>query len=79
MTMFPAISILSGLYTIVRQLGFFGTGLSLLVTYPVFTLPFTSMGLDQLFLWLACGARIVLGRILRAGANPRDHGGAVKG
>ncbi len=41
MTMFPQISILSGLYTIVRDLGFFGTPLSLIVTYPVFILPFT--------------------------------------
>ena len=49
MTMFPAISILSGLYTIVRQLGFFGTGLSLLVTYPVFTLPFTVWVLTSFF------------------------------
>ncbi len=49
MTMFPAISILSGLYTIVRQLGFFGTGLSLMVTYPVFTLPFTVWVLTSFF------------------------------
>jgi trehalose/maltose transport system permease protein len=49
MTMFPAISILSGLYTIVRQLGFFGTGLSLLVTYPIFTLPFTVWVLTSFF------------------------------
>ena len=48
-TMFPAISILSGLYTIVRELGFFGTGLSLLVTYPVFTLPFTVWVLTSFF------------------------------
>ena len=49
MTMFPAISILSGLYTIVRELGFFGTGLSLIVTYPVFTLPFTVWVLTSFF------------------------------
>jgi trehalose/maltose transport system permease protein len=49
MTMFPAISILSGLYTIVRDLGFFGTGLSLIVTYPVFTLPFTVWVLTSFF------------------------------
>ncbi len=49
MTMFPAISILSGLYTIVRELGFFGTGLSLIVTYPIFTLPFTVWVLTSFF------------------------------
>lgn len=49
MTMFPAISILSGLYTIVRELGFFGTSLSLIITYPVFTLPFTVWVLTSFF------------------------------
>ena len=49
MTMFPAISILSGLYTIVRELGFFGTPLSLIITYPVFTLPFTVWVLTSFF------------------------------
>ena len=49
MTMFPAISILSGLYTIVRELGFFGTSLSLIVTYPVFSLPFTVWVLTSFF------------------------------
>ncbi|MEQ8674877.1 MAG: carbohydrate ABC transporter permease [Aggregatilineales bacterium] len=49
MTMFPAISILSGLYTIVRQLGVFGTPFSLIVTYPVFTLPFTVWVLTSFF------------------------------
>ena len=49
MTMFPAISILSGLYTIVRDLGFFGTSLSLIVTYPVFSLPFTVWVLTSFF------------------------------
>jgi trehalose/maltose transport system permease protein len=41
MTMFPAISILSGLYTIVRDFGLFGTPLALIATYPIFILPFT--------------------------------------
>ncbi len=41
MTMFPTISILSGLYAIVRELGVFGSISSLLLTYPIFTLPFT--------------------------------------
>lgn len=49
MTMFPAISILSGLYTIVRDLGFFGTPLSLIITYPVFTLPFNVWVLTSFF------------------------------
>lgn len=49
MTMFPAISILSGLYTIVRQLGFFGTPLALIITYPVFILPFTVWVLTSFF------------------------------
>lgn len=49
MTMFPAISILSGLYTIVQQFGFFGTPLSLIATYPVFTLPFTVWVLTSFF------------------------------
>jgi len=49
MTMFPAISILSGLYTIVREFGFFGTPLSLVLTYPVFVLPFTVWVLTSFF------------------------------
>lgn len=49
MTMFPAISILSGLYTIVKELGLFGTPLALIATYPVFTLPFTVWVLTAFF------------------------------
>lgn len=49
MTMFPVISILSGLYTIVQQLGFFGTPIALIATYPVFTLPFTVWVLTSFF------------------------------
>jgi trehalose/maltose transport system permease protein len=49
MTMFPAISILSGLYTIVREFGVFGTPFSLILTYPVFTLPFTVWVLTSFF------------------------------
>lgn len=49
MTMFPAISILSGLYTIVREVGFFGTPFSLILTYPVFVLPFTVWVLTSFF------------------------------
>jgi trehalose/maltose transport system permease protein len=49
MTMFPAISILSGLYTIVQQLGVFGTQFALILTYPVFTLPFNVWVLTSFF------------------------------
>lgn len=49
MTMFPAISILSGLYSIVRELGVFGTPVALIITYPVFTLPFTVWVLTSFF------------------------------
>lgn len=49
MTMFPAISILSGLYTIVRQFGVFGTPFALIITYPVFTLPFSVWVLTSFF------------------------------
>lgn len=49
MTMFPQISILSGLYTIVREIGVFGTPMALIVTYPVFTLPFTIWVLTTFF------------------------------
>jgi trehalose/maltose transport system permease protein len=49
MTMFPSISILSGLYTIVRELGLFGTPFALIITYPVFTLPFTVWVLTSFF------------------------------
>ncbi len=49
MTMFPMISILSGLYTIVREAGTFGTPIALIMTYPVFTLPFTVWVLTSFF------------------------------
>lgn len=49
MTMFPSISILSGLYTIVRDAGAFGTPFALIMTYPVFTLPFTVWVLTAFF------------------------------
>jgi trehalose/maltose transport system permease protein len=49
MTMFPSISILSGLYTIVREFGLFGTPFALIMTYPVFTLPFTVWVLTAFF------------------------------
>lgn len=49
MTMFPAISILSGLYTVVHEAGVFGTPFALILTYPVFTLPFTVWVLTSFF------------------------------
>jgi trehalose/maltose transport system permease protein len=49
MTMFPQISILSGLYTIVREVGVFGTPMALILTYPVFTLPFTVWVMTSFF------------------------------
>jgi trehalose/maltose transport system permease protein len=49
MTMFPAISILSGLYTIIKSAGLFGTPYALILTYPIFTLPFTIWVLTSFF------------------------------
>jgi trehalose/maltose transport system permease protein len=49
MTMFPQISILSGLYTIVNEVGVFGTPFALILTYPVFTLPFTVWVMTSFF------------------------------
>lgn len=49
MTMFPQISILSGLFSIVSDLGLFGSLGSLIVTYPLITLPFTVWTLTTFF------------------------------
>jgi len=49
MTMFPLISILSGLFAITRELGVFGSLTSLIITYPIFTLPFTVWVLVSFF------------------------------
>jgi trehalose/maltose transport system permease protein len=49
MTMFPQISILSGLFSIVRDLGLFGSLGSLVITYPLITLPFTVWTLTTFF------------------------------
>lgn len=49
MTMFPQISILSGLYGIIRELDLSGNVLSLVVSYPIFTLPFTVWVLTAFF------------------------------
>ena len=49
MTMFPQISILSGLFSIVRDLNLYGQLSSLIVTYPLITLPFTVWTLTTFF------------------------------
>ncbi len=49
MTMFPQISILSGLFRIVTDLGIYGSTLSLMFTYLIFTLPFTVWVLTSFF------------------------------
>jgi trehalose/maltose transport system permease protein len=49
MTMFPRISILSGLYAIVRDLDLFGTQFALIFSYPMFTLPFAVWVLTSFF------------------------------
>jgi trehalose/maltose transport system permease protein len=49
MTMFPQISILSGLFEVVNEAGTFGSITSLLLTYPLLTLPFTVWTLNSFF------------------------------
>ncbi|MCU0496264.1 MAG: carbohydrate ABC transporter permease [Anaerolineae bacterium] len=49
MTMFPQISILSGLFEIVRESGLFGQLSSMILTYPIITLPFTVWTLTSFF------------------------------
>ncbi len=49
MTMFPQISILSGLFAIVNDLNIFGSTAALIFTYPIFTLPFTVWVLTSFF------------------------------
>lgn len=49
MTMFPHISVLSGLFGIVRDLGLFGSQAALILTYPMITLPFTVWTLTSFF------------------------------
>jgi trehalose/maltose transport system permease protein len=49
MTLFPAISILPGLFTVVNQLGMYGSILSLILSYLIFTLPFTVWVLTAFF------------------------------
>jgi trehalose/maltose transport system permease protein len=49
MTMFPQISILSGLFAIVNDLDIYGSTAALIFTYPIFTLPFTVWVLSSFF------------------------------
>lgn len=49
MTMFPQISILSGIFDIVNRLGVYGSVTSLILTYPIITLPFTVWTLTTFF------------------------------
>jgi trehalose/maltose transport system permease protein len=49
MTMFPQISVLSGLFSIVNSLGVYGSTMALIFTYPIFTLPFTVWVLTSFF------------------------------
>jgi trehalose/maltose transport system permease protein len=49
MTMFPQISVLSGLYVNVRDLGLYGSQFALLFAYPLFTLPFATWVLTSFF------------------------------
>ncbi|RPH71331.1 carbohydrate ABC transporter permease, partial [bacterium] len=49
MTMFPQISILSGLFSIVNDLKIYGSTAALMFTYPIFTLPFTVWVLTSFF------------------------------
>jgi trehalose/maltose transport system permease protein len=49
MTMFPQISILSGLFAITQELGVYGNLSALLVTYPIIVLPFTVWTLTSFF------------------------------
>ena len=49
MTMFPQISVLSGMFSIVKDIGVFGSPLALIISYPIFTLPFTVWVLTSFF------------------------------
>lgn len=49
MTMFPQISILTGLFEITNQLGVYGNVFALILTYPIITLPFTVWTLTTFF------------------------------
>jgi trehalose/maltose transport system permease protein len=49
MTMFPQISVLSGLFVMLKALGLFNTRQGLVVTYLIFTMPFTIWVMTQYF------------------------------
>lgn len=49
MTLFPQISILPGLFSVVNDLGLYGNVTSMMVTYLIFTLPFTTWVLTSFF------------------------------
>lgn len=49
MTLFPQISILPGLFSVVNDLGAYGSITSLMLTYMIFTLPFTVWVLTAFF------------------------------
>lgn len=49
MTLFPAISILPGLFTVVNELTLYGNITSLMLSYLIFTLPFTIWVLTSFF------------------------------
>jgi trehalose/maltose transport system permease protein len=49
MTMFPQISVLSGLFVMLKTLGLFNTRQGLVITYLIFTLPFTIWVMTQYF------------------------------
>jgi trehalose/maltose transport system permease protein len=49
MTLFPQISILPGLFTLINQLGMYGSITSLMFSYLIFTLPFTTWVLTSFF------------------------------
>jgi trehalose/maltose transport system permease protein len=49
MTMFPTIAVLSGLFVMLKTLGLFNTRQGLIVTYLIFTMPFTIWVMTQYF------------------------------
>lgn len=49
MTMFPQISVLSGLFVMLKTLGLFNTHRGLIITYLLFTMPFTIWVMTQYF------------------------------
>jgi trehalose/maltose transport system permease protein len=49
MTMFPTIAVLSGLFVMLKTLGLFNTRQGLIMTYLIFTMPFTIWVMTQYF------------------------------